>query len=48
MLLLSDSDRIIYLYTSRDYSALLGKNVMVTIDGSLDDFRLVDIKEQGN
>lgn len=48
MLLLKDSDRIIYLYSSRDYSSLIGKNVLVTIDGSLDDFRLVDIKEQGN
>ncbi len=48
MLLLSDSDRIIYLNTSRDYSGLIGKDVLVKIDGSLDDFRLVDIVEQGN
>lgn len=48
MLLLADSDRIIYLNTSRDYSALIGKNVVVMIDGSMDDFLLVDIKEQGN
>ncbi len=46
MLLLQDSDRIIYLHTSRDYSALVGKQVQVMIDGSLDDFRLVDIVEQ--
>jgi hypothetical protein len=48
MLLLNDSDRIIYLNTARDYSALFGKNVLVKIDGSMDDFRLVDIIEQGN
>lgn len=46
MLLLKDSDRIIYLNTSRDYSSLIGKQVKVDIEGSLDDFRLVDIKAQ--
>jgi len=44
MLLLNDSDRIIYLNTGRDYSDLVGKQVSVAIEGSLDDFRLVDIK----
>jgi hypothetical protein len=44
MLLMNDSDRIIYLNTSRDFSTLIGKQVSVTIEGSLDDFRLVDIK----
>ncbi|MBX4188232.1 MAG: hypothetical protein KW793_03820 [Candidatus Doudnabacteria bacterium] len=43
MLLLNDSDRIIYLNTSRDFSPLIGKQVSVSIEGSLDDFRLVDI-----
>jgi hypothetical protein len=46
MLLLENSDRIIYLNTSRDFSSLVGEQVIVTIDGSLDDFRLVDIKEK--
>jgi hypothetical protein len=44
MLLLKDSDKVIYLNTSRDFSSLTGKQVIVTIDGSQDDFRLVDIK----
>lgn len=46
MLMLTDSDRVIYLHTSRDYTALIDKEVVVTIDGSLDDFRLVDITER--
>lgn len=46
MLLLKDSDRIIYLNTSRDFSSLVGKQVSVSIEGSLDDFRLLDIKER--
>ncbi len=46
MLLLKDSDRIIYLNTSRDFSSLIGKQVSVSIEGSLDDFRLLDITEQ--
>jgi hypothetical protein len=46
MLLLKDSDRVIYLNTSRDFSQLIGKQVSVSIEGSLDDFRLLDIKAQ--
>jgi hypothetical protein len=46
MLMLKDSDRIIYLNTSRDFSSLIGKQVRVTIEGSLDDFRLIDIKAE--
>src|SRR5690606_30800429 len=46
MLLLEDSDRIIYLNTSRDFSQLVGKQVSVIIEGSLDDFRLIDIQEK--
>lgn len=45
MLLLKDSDRVIYLNTSRDFSQFIGKQVSVSIEGSLDDFRLLDIKE---
>lgn len=45
MLLLDDEDRLIYFNTSRDYSDLVGEHVQVTIEGSLDDFRLIDIKE---
>jgi hypothetical protein len=46
MLLLKDSDRIIYLNTSRDFSQFIGKDVAVSIEGSLDDFRLLDIQER--
>jgi hypothetical protein len=44
MLLLANSDRIIYLNTSRDFGSLIGKQVIVSIEGSLDDFALQDIK----
>jgi hypothetical protein len=44
MLMVKDSDRVVYLNTSRDFSSLIGKQVVVTIEGSLDDFRLLDIK----
>lgn len=45
MLLLLNSDRIIYFKTSRDFSALIGKSVVVKIEGTLDSFRLIDIEE---
>src|SRR3989338_7123255 len=41
----SDSDRVIYMTTSRDFSNLYEKEVVVTIDGDLTGFTLVDIKE---
>lgn len=37
------SERVVYLFTSRDYSKLLNKEVKVVIDGTLENFRLVDI-----
>ena len=43
-LMLATDERNIYVFTSRDYSALLDKPVIMEIDGSLDNFRLVDIK----
>jgi hypothetical protein len=43
---LADSGRIIYLNTSRDFTALIGKQVQASIEGSIDDFRLLDIKEK--
>lgn len=45
MLLLEDSDRIIYFNTSRDFSSLIGKNVKVEIDGDLNNFVLINIEE---
>src|SRR3989344_6802900 len=44
-LMLVASERIIYLFTSRDYSALLDKKVRLEIEGTLENFSLVDIKE---
>lgn len=35
----------VYLRTSRNFSELLGANVMVTIEGTLDNFKLLDIKK---
>ena len=43
-LMLVTSERAIYLFTSRDYSSLLDKQVTVEIEGTLENFRLVDIK----
>lgn len=37
------AERVVYLFTSRDYSKLLNKEVKVVIDGTLENFRLVDI-----
>ncbi|MEK7617518.1 MAG: hypothetical protein AAB410_00030 [Patescibacteria group bacterium] len=45
-LMLVQADHIVYLFTSRDYSQLFEKEVKVEIDGSLENFRLVDIKEK--
>lgn len=35
----------IYLKTSRDFSSLIGKNVIVTADGTLDNFTLINVEE---
>ncbi|MBI3232394.1 MAG: hypothetical protein HYZ51_04955 [Candidatus Doudnabacteria bacterium] len=43
-LMLKTSSHVIYLFTSRDYSSLFGKQVKVEIEGGLDNFKLVDIK----
>ena len=44
MLELLNSDRVIYLRTSRDFSSLVGKDVAVTIDGTMEKFSLIDIQ----
>jgi hypothetical protein len=44
--MLSVNSHIIYLNTSRDYSALVGKPVNVTYNGTLTSFGLVDITAQ--
>lgn len=42
-LMLVMKDHTIYLRTSRDYSPLIGKQVVVTYKGALDSFGLTDI-----
>lgn len=43
MMLVPSEGNIIYLNTTRDFNALIGKEVKVTIDGNLKNFQLVDI-----
>ncbi|PIR95936.1 MAG: hypothetical protein COT92_03715 [Candidatus Doudnabacteria bacterium CG10_big_fil_rev_8_21_14_0_10_42_18] len=45
-LMLDTGQRIIYVFTSRDYSSLLGKSVALEIQGTLENFTLLDIKEK--
>ena len=42
-LMISTGKRTIYLFTSRDFSSLLDKNVTVTYNGTLDNFTLDNI-----
>ncbi|MCX6797047.1 MAG: hypothetical protein NTX98_01025 [Candidatus Doudnabacteria bacterium] len=42
-LMLVTKERIIYLKTNRDFSALVNKEVVVTYEGTLDSFRLGEI-----
>lgn len=44
MLLFESSDDVVYIRTSRDFSALIDKPVEVTIEGNLANFKLLDIK----
>lgn len=44
MLELSNSDKIIYLHTSRDYSNLIDQEVNVIIDGTLESFVIINIE----
>ncbi|MGE5298093.1 MAG: hypothetical protein ACM3KM_02945 [Acidobacteriaceae bacterium] len=44
MLFMPQEDQTIYIHTSRDYSALLDKDVYVTYEGDLTNFKLLDIK----
>jgi len=42
-LMLVQEGRNVYLFTSRDYSSLIGQEVKLVVEGSLERFRLVDI-----
>lgn len=46
MLTLQDSDRVVFINTSRDYSAFEGKDVKVQVDGDFSGFSLLDIQAQ--
>src|SRR3989338_1621408 len=45
MLEVDDSDRIVYLTTSKDYSSLVGKSVKVDIEGDVNSFSIINISE---
>jgi len=45
-LMLVTDTQTIYIHTSRDFSALVGKNVTMTIDGPVTSFTLLDIVPQ--
>lgn len=45
LMLLSDQNQI-YIRTSRDFSRLIGLQVLVFIKGTLDNFELVDIQSK--
>lgn len=45
-LMLITADSKLYLNTTRDFNSLVGKQVVVTIDGDSRNFRLIDIKEK--
>lgn len=44
-LMLVNQYATIYLKTSRDFGNLVGKNVIVSVDGTLDNFTLLNIEE---
>lgn len=43
-LMIVNGSTVVYINTSRDFSSLIGKEVVATIDGSLDNFTLVNIE----
>lgn len=45
-LMLKTTERTTYIFTSRDYSNLIGKNVVVTYQGDIESFTLGDITEK--
>ncbi|MCL5775041.1 MAG: hypothetical protein M1333_02400 [Patescibacteria group bacterium] len=47
-LMLIMQERKIYIFTSRDFTNLIEKNVAVTYEGTLDSFVLGDINEKTN
>ena len=44
-LMLTNGDTVIYIRTSRDFSNLIGKYVIVSIDGTLESFTLLNIEK---
>ena len=44
-LILVNQYATIYLKTSREFGSLVGKNVIVSVDGTLDNFTLLNIEE---
>ena len=44
-LMLITADAVIYINTSRDFSSLVGKKVVVSVDGNLENFTLLSIEE---
>jgi|SRR3989344_1802081 len=44
-LMLVTSDTTIYIRTSRNFNELVGKNVVASIDGTLENFTLLNIEE---
>lgn len=44
-LMLTNNYATIYIKTARDFSNLVGKNVIVTVDGTIDIFTLLNIEE---
>jgi len=44
-LMLVNNDTTIYIKTSRDFSDLTGKYVIASVDGTLDNFTLLNIEE---
>ncbi len=45
-LMLETTDKKIYIFTSRDYSELFGREVKVEIKGTPDNFTLIDITKK--
>jgi hypothetical protein len=45
-LMLETNGKTLYIFTSRNYSHLLGKTVIVEYDGTMEDFRLGNIQEK--
>lgn len=44
-LMLTNSYATIYIKTTRDFNNLVGKNVVVTVNGTIDNFTLLSVEE---